>query len=113
MKKETGPASLTYRTRLAIICLLLVTIPVGTVSAISIPRSYSQLESRVQAQADQSVSYLNNALGNYFADIGELTVLPLYDAGIIQILRNHGSGGALWQGPAGAARMRVWIKAAM
>lgn len=91
MKKETGPASLTYRTRLVIICLLLVTIPVGTVSAISIPRSYSQLESSVQAQADQSVSYLNNALGNYFADIGELTVLPLYDAGIIQILMRYTS----------------------
>ena len=88
MKKR----SFSYRTRLTIICLLLVTIPIGIFGIVSISRSYSQMESSIQTQYDQGVKYLDLALSSYFADINELTVLPLYDNSVIATLVKHSSG---------------------
>ena len=88
MKKR----SFSYRTRLTVICLLLVTIPMGIFGIVSISRSYSQMEQSIQMQSDQSVKYLDHALSTYFANINGLTVLPLYDTSVIETLVKHSSG---------------------
>ena len=91
MKKRKSPRPFSYRTRLTAICILLVTLPSAVIGVISISRSYTQMEESIQIQADQSVQYLDFALTNYFSDIEELAVLPLYDNSIIQILMKHSS----------------------
>lgn len=83
--------TLSYQSRLTLICLLLVTLPLGVVGMISIYRSYTQMEESIQLQADQSVQFLDYALTDYFSDIEELTVLPLFDENIIRILMKHSS----------------------
>lgn len=88
MKKS----NLSYRTRLTIICLLLVTVPIGIFGIVSITRSYSQMEKSIQMQSDQGVKYLDHALSTYFADLNELTVLPLYDNSVIETLVKHSAG---------------------
>ena len=91
MKKKKISSTLSYRTRLTVICILLVTLPLAVIGVISISRSYAQMEESIQIQADQSVRYLDFALTNYFSDIEELAVLPLHDSTIIQILMKHSS----------------------
>lgn len=88
MKKKT----FSYRTRLTIICLLLVTIPIGIFGIVSISRNYSQMDKSIQTQSDQGVKYLDHALSIYFAGINELTVLPLYDNTVVETLVKHSTG---------------------
>lgn len=69
MKNRKKHSTLSYRTRLTVICFLLVTLPLGLIGIISISRSYKQMEESIQIQADQSVQYLDFALTNYFSDM--------------------------------------------
>lgn len=81
--------STSYIYKIAIVCILLVTIPFLTAMLIAGRRISDYINETVQSRANQTVKYLNVTLDQYFNNIKKLAVLPLYNNDVISVLKNH------------------------
>lgn len=69
--------------------ILLVTIPLSIAMLVAGQRIVRYLEQTVQERVDQTVGYLNTTLDQYFSEIRDLTILPLYDGDMQAVLLAH------------------------
>lgn len=78
-----------YIGKVTLASIFLVMIPLAIAMVITGSRINEYLQKSVQQQADQAVASLNVTLEQYFSEIKELTVLPIYDNELQAILSHH------------------------
>lgn len=87
MRKLWNMASLTLKQ--AIASILLVTVSLGvTVVCTSVLLS-QHLEETLQERAEETVTNLNQNIGECFREFQELTILPLYDMELQEVLLKY------------------------
>lgn len=69
--------------------ILLVTIPLSIAMLVAGQRIVRYMEQTVQQRVDQTVGYLNTTLDQYFSELRDLTILPLYDGDVQTVLLAH------------------------
>lgn len=69
--------------------ILLVTIPLSIAMLVAGQRIVRYMEQTVQQRVDQTVGYLNTTLDQYFSELRDLTILPLYDGDMQTVLLAH------------------------
>lgn len=69
--------------------ILLVTIPLSIAMLVAGQRIARYMEKTVQQRVDQTVGYLNTTLDQYFSELRDLTILPLYDGDMQAVLLAH------------------------
>ncbi len=78
-----------YIGKVALVCILLVTIPLLAAVLISGAKVSDYLEQTIKERVDQTVGYLNSTLDRYFLDIRNITLLPLFDTELQSVLKGH------------------------
>lgn len=83
------------RTKFIVLFCLLITIPFLVIGTISYKKYTAGVERSTVELSNQVVSQININLEHYIKELDRLTLTPLYDEDMMQILRKHsGSGSA-------------------
>ncbi|MBP2112074.1 sensor histidine kinase [Paenibacillus silagei] len=95
-KRFNRSAYVPLRTKFIILFCLLITIPFLVIGTISYKKYIAGVERNTVELSNQVVSQININLEHYIKELDRLTLAPLYDEDMMQILRKHrlpGSGG--------------------
>ncbi len=79
-----------YVVKITIVSLLLIMGPFLFTSLSAGRRFFNYLEEKSVDSADQIIRNLNRYLEQFFSELNNLTILPLYDGEVIRVLKNHG-----------------------
>ncbi|MEK3686450.1 sensor histidine kinase [Paenibacillus sp. FSL R10-2736] len=83
------------RTKFIVLFCLLITVPFLVIGTISYKKYTAGVERSTVELSNQVVSQININLEHYIKELDRLTLTPLYDEDMMQILRKHsGSGSA-------------------
>lgn len=82
------------RTKFMILFCLLITIPFLVIGTISYRKYTAGVERSTVELSNQIVSQININLEHYIKELDRLTLAPLYDEDMMQILRKHRGPGA-------------------
>lgn len=93
LNRLLGKFRLSYFTKIMVMSLLLMIIPFLFTSLSTGQRFFTYLESSSVDSANQIIRNLNRYLEQFFSEVNNLTILPLYDGEVIQVLKNHGKQG--------------------
>lgn len=78
--------SLSYRTRMILTFVLINMLTAGILAGTTGVQIYNYMERETQERVEQMVDYLNITMNKFFDDLQRLTVLPLYEQNLIDIL---------------------------
>lgn len=84
---------LSYTAKITLVSLLLILIPFMLVSFSAGRGLLDYLERKSVDSANQIIRNLNRYLEQFFSEVNNLTILPLYDHDVVQVLKRHGFGG--------------------
>lgn len=79
------------RTKFIVLFCLLITIPFLVIGTISYKKYTAGVERSTVEPSNQVVSQININLEHYIKELDRLTLTPLYDEDMMQILRKHSS----------------------
>lgn len=85
---------LSYAAKITLVSLLLIMVPFVMTSLSAGQRFFEYLEQKSVDSADQIIRNLNRYLEQFFSEVNNLTILPLYDHEVVQVLKNHSLGGS-------------------
>lgn len=85
--------NLRYRTRLTISFIVIITLILLTLTGIIGAFLYRHLENNIELQADITAEYLNYAMTELFEYVRELSVRPLFDPSVYEIMDLHTTKG--------------------
>lgn len=86
--------SLSYMTKLTVVCILLVTLPLSAIGAVTASRITTYMGQSIQARADQTAGYLDERIDEMFTKLMELTLLPIFDSSMQEVLTGHAENGS-------------------
>ncbi|AIQ57474.1 sensor histidine kinase [Paenibacillus borealis] len=82
------------RTKFIVLFCLLITIPFLVIGTISYKKYTAGVERSTVELSNQVVSQININLEHYIKELDRLTLTPLYDEDMMQILRKHSGNGS-------------------
>ena len=89
LKCIKGKLHLPYIYKITLLSLLLILVPFSITGISAGKRLFGYLEQKSVDSADQIIRNLNRYLDQFFSEINNLTIFPLYDSEVIQVLKNH------------------------
>lgn len=79
------------RQKLILLCILVLSIPLLTIGGLTYNKYMKSMESETTLYLEQISQQINTNLDGYIREINKLTIAPLYEMEIMDILRNHKS----------------------
>lgn len=85
--------NLRYRTRLALSFIASILLTLAVVAAIVGAFISRHLETSIERQANITTEYLTYAMTEFFTYVRELSIRPLFDPSVLEIMERHSSAG--------------------